>query len=399
MSKHFRSWPYLLCFSISYLALGVSLPAMSLIVTSKGFPLPYLGLVLFIYSITVMVFELPSGVFADAKGKKLSFFLGTLFSLVGTLFLFTRHFALICVAFAFSGFGRALGSGSLDALYIEDGQRSGSKLEDLVFSLDLVSGLGLSLGSLLGGYLLKLGGAGETLTHPMLLVRGFLLLLVLLCSSLSIKEARVPTMHDTAYIGQLKTVVRILRDTPFLAYFSLSVLVQGLLLSSLESYWQPFLKQLLVDDLLLWILGVVSALIFAISILGSLFGKLLLRYVRPLVLYCVLFCTICILQIILALQEDIYMFIVLFCCIYLLIGMLSVVGMFILNKTAKDEVRSSLLSLSSFSLQTGGVVSNLSATFILGLGGIALFWKVSSVVGLIILLLLAKPLLQRFPST
>ena len=383
----------------SFFALGVSIPVMSLIVTSKGYPLHFLGLAMVVLSLTVMIFELPSGVFADAKGRKPSFILGTCFSLFGTLLLFGQHYGLICLGFGFSGLGRAYGSGSLDALYIEKGQQNGAKLEDLVFSLDLVSGLGLSIGSLFGGFLLSLGVQGPHLTHPVLLARLTLLSISLVLASVGIKESPAGTDQKRTFWYQLKEFRHVLQDTPFLIYLSFSILVQGMLLSSLESYWQPFLKQLLDDGSQLWILGMVSALVFAVSLLGSFLGKLLLRLGNSVGLYSLTFCSLFCLQAVLSFQNSMTLFILIFCIIYLLIGLLSVVGMFILNKTAKDEVRTSLISLSSFSLQSGGVLSNIIATFVLGIGGIALFWNVSALLGLIIVLMLTKPLLQRFPRT
>ena len=384
-------------FFVSFLALGVSLPAMSLIITSKGFSLSYLGLVLFIYSIVVMFFELPSGVFADAKGRKFSFALGQIFSLIGTMILFSQNIVLLCLGFAFCGLGRAYGSGSLDALFIEKGRSSGETLENLVFSLDVVSALGLCLGSLLGGVLLKIGVNGAALTHPMLITRAALLCLTLIMTVFVIKENSMDEVHAKSVSAQLGLLKKALQDTPFIGYFSLSVIVQGMLLASLESYWQPYLKTLLVDDSLLWILGMVSAFMFAASLTGSFFGKLLLRHCRAVVLYCLLFVLVFVLQLFLTLTFSRQSFIALFCLVYLLIGMLSVVGMYVMNVVAKDEVRTSLLSLSSFCIQSGGVFINLLATLLLGYGGIILFWRVCAAASLILILLLSKPLLQRFP--
>lgn len=75
----FHPAPYMASLSASYLALGVTLPAMSLIVISKGYPLEYLAVIMVMYSVAVMVAEVPSGVFADTWGRKASFLLGLAF--------------------------------------------------------------------------------------------------------------------------------------------------------------------------------------------------------------------------------------------------------------------------------------------------------------------------------
>jgi ATP/ADP translocase len=43
----------------------------------------------------------------------------------------------------------------------------------------------------------------------------------------------------TSFKAQAKQLGQVLSSSPFLMAFSLSVVVQGVLLASLESYWQP----------------------------------------------------------------------------------------------------------------------------------------------------------------
>jgi predicted MFS family arabinose efflux permease len=170
-----------------------------------------------------------------------------------------------------------------------------------------------------------------------------------------------------------------------------------MLLASLESYWQPYLKALLLNDSMLWILGVTTAIIFSISILGSVIGKKIVRHKSPIGIYCILFILVYMLQVLLSMSTNILWFLGVFSLIYLLLGVLSVIGTYVLNKVAEDRVRTSMISLSSFSLQAGGVLTNVFAASLFLLGGIAFFWKVSALVGAVGMLTLAKPMLQRFP--
>ncbi len=398
-SNGFHPGAYIASLSLSYLALGVTLPAMSLIVVSKGYSLEYLAVIMVIYSISVMVGEIPSGVFADTWGRKASFLLGLAFSLAGTICVLFDSLILLSLGFLLTGLGRAFGSGSLDAKYIEDGQKSGRKLEDIVFALEINSGISLTLGALLGGYLLTLGRGGSSLTRPLLLVRIVFLVVSAIVVVCSIKEVVDREDQKSSYAEQFRLFLSVLRSSPFLLFYSVSVLLQGMLLASLESYWQPYLTQLLKDDSLLWILGMTTALIFSISILGSLIGKKIVQVKRPTGIYCILFLLIYGLQILLSIRTSIIYFLVLFSLIYFLLGTLSVVGTYVLNKVAEDTVRTSMISLSSFSLQAGGVLTNLFASSLFLVGGIALFWKVSALVGAVGIFLLAKPLLQRFPRS
>lgn len=395
----FHPAPYMASLSASYLALGVTLPAMSLIVISKGYPLEYLAVIMVMYSVAVMVAEVPSGVFADTWGRKASFLLGLAFSLVGTICILFDSLILLGLGFLFTGLGRAFGSGSLDAKYIEDGQRNGNKLEDLVYALEINSGISLSLGALIGGWLLTLGKEGSSLTQPLLLVRMVLLVGSMLIVIFSIREEVSQDVKRISYKEQFRLFFSTLRSSPFLVLYCVSVLFQGMLLASLESYWQPYLKALLLDDSMLWVLGMTTAIIFSISILGSVFGKKLVRYKRPVGIYSLLFILVYLLQVLLSMTTSMVWFLGVFSLIYLLLGVLSVVGTYVLNKVSEDTVRTSMLSLSSFSLQAGGVLANLFATSLFLIGGIGLFWRLSAFVGIMGILFLTKPMLQRFPRS
>jgi len=397
LSSTFHPAPYLASLSASYLALGVTLPAMSLIIISKGYPLEYLAVIMVMYSIAVMVAEVPSGVFADTWGRKASFLLGLAFSLVGTICTLFDSLYLLGLGFLLTGLGRAFGSGSLDAKYIEDGQKAGNKLEDLVYALEINSGISLSVGALLGGWLLTFGKDGPSLTQPLLLVRMVLLVGSMVLVTLSIKEEVAQDIKRSSYGEQFRLFASVLRSSPFLVFYSASVLLQGMLLASLESYWQPYLKALLLNDSMLWILGVTTAIIFSISILGSVIGKKIVRHKSPIGIYCILFILVYMLQVLLSMSTNILWFLGVFSLIYLLLGVLSVIGTYVLNKVAEDRVRTSMISLSSFSLQAGGVLTNVFAASLFLLGGIAFFWKVSALVGAVGMLTLAKPMLQRFP--
>lgn len=399
VSRKFHPSSYLALLSLSYLALGVTIPAMSLIVVSKGFSLSQLSLAMIVFSLSVMVFEVPSGIYADAKGRRNSFTVGLLLSLVGSLLLFSPSFIVLCIGFACTGVGRAYTSGSMDALMIERGLKADRKLEDLVFALDVNSGISLSGGSLLGGLLLSMGSQLGNLTGLVLVVRSLLVALALVLLPLLIPKESIVQGASVSFGTQAKQLGRTLSSSSFLLAFSISVIVQGVLLASLESYWQPYLKQLLTSDSQLWILGLISASIFAIGVLGSMIGKRFLSLMHPSGLYCLAFAIIFILQLLLSQSNTLAQFLVLYELIYLLLGVVSVVGIYLLNKKASDTVRTSLASVSSFCLQSGGMLGNLLATVVFLFGGISRFWTITAVLGFLSMVVLSFWLLQRTPRT
>lgn len=397
MSKKFHSSSYLILLGLSFFALGLSIPAMSLIVVSKQYSLAHLSLAMVIYSVVVMLLEVPSGMFADTQGRKRCFALGLFFSSVGTAFLFSSSYLFLCIGFAFSGMGRAFGSGSLDALFLEAGRDAGKNLADLVFAMEVNSSLCLSIGSLAGGFLLSLGPSGPGLTSYVVGARLGLLFLALMLLPFLVEEPKKIKSRDAKPIGQTALLFKILRSRPFLLAYILSVLLQGLLLASLESYWQPFLRNLFDSDSQLWILGLIAASIFAVSVLGSFVGKTLMHRLNPNRMYIFACMTVFCMLALLSFSASIGFFLAWYIAIYLILGIMSVVGVFLLNEEADDSVRSSLSSLSSFFLQSGGLLANLSATLVFLIGGVSLFWKSVAIFGLLGILMLAKPLLQRSP--
>ncbi|MFA6785124.1 MAG: hypothetical protein WCR13_09535, partial [Sphaerochaeta sp.] len=183
----------------------------------------------------------------------------------------------------------------------------------------------------------------------------------------------------------------------FLQIYVLFILIQGIQLASLESYWQPYLKELLQSDSKLWILGLVGGSVFAFSILGSLLGKFFLGKVRNGQLFLCCFVCAFVLEGILALTKKPSPFIVVYCLIYVVLGVVSVVGGYMVNLSVDSSVRSSVLSLNSFSLQSGGLLANLLAMLILFFGNITLFWIVTAGIGILAVVVLAKPLSKTAP--
>jgi len=171
----------------------------------------------------------------------------------------------------------------------------------------------------------------------------------------------------TSFKAQAKQLGQVLYSSPFLMAFNLSVVVQGVLLASLESYWRPYFRQLLVSDSQLWILGHISASIFTVSVLGSIIGKRFLSRIRPSGLYFLAFALIFVMQLVLSQSNTLLQFLILYELILLMLGVVSVVAMYLLNKEASDAVRTSFASVSSFCLQSGGVVGNVLAAAVFSL--------------------------------
>jgi MFS family permease len=375
------------------------LPAMGLLVTSKGYSLFHLGLAILIYSATVLVFEVPSGVFCDAKGRKFSYQAGLFFSLLGSSCILSQSLTLLLVGFCLTGLGRAFGSGSLDALLIEEHLRVKGELQQILVAMEICSSVSLAVGSFAGGYLLSLGREGLHLSDFLLLSRMAILFLNMVLVGFLVKKDQKPTARKVSFETQANSLVSQVKGNLFISCFLLFTAIQGVLLSSLESYWQPFMKNLLLDEGQLWLLGIIGGMVFLVSIAGSLAGNFLLKKIEARFLFLLAILLAFASVLFLAFSTGIVSFCLGYTLIYMQLGIVSVVGGGLLNLSIDSSVRSSALSLNSLFLQGGGLLASLIALPVMKLGSIKLYWILISLLGIVFVAGFAKPLLKVSPGS
>ena len=110
---------YVLVFLLEAFSLGLLLPIMSLIFTGKGGSVKELSIGISILSATVILLELPSGLFADLFGRRDTYCWSVVFHITSLLLCLSGSFPVLYAGMAFKGIGKALGSGSLEALFTD----------------------------------------------------------------------------------------------------------------------------------------------------------------------------------------------------------------------------------------------------------------------------------------
>jgi len=146
---------------LSYFGVGLFIPVLSLFILSHGCNLQSLAIVIGINSATVILAEVPSGIYADMRGRKYAFFLSCAFVAVSFILIYLfQNVLLLIVGIVFFGLGRAFLSGSLDSLIIEDCiRRNGDAELTAATSTNLVyQCAGIAAGSLIGGFLPNING-------------------------------------------------------------------------------------------------------------------------------------------------------------------------------------------------------------------------------------------------
>ena len=272
-----------------------------LLVQARGLDLFQIGIFLGIYSLTIVLLEIPTGGLADAVGRKRVTVLALLFIIASlVVFLFAFSFTLFLLYALLAGAGRALMSGALEAWFIDSLHEAepDADIQPPLAVAGTVELVALGLGTLLGGFLPTLFGGlpaeGTAVLTPFsvtFLCSIFMMTLTLLAVLLLVREERVEQeAKNVRGVGALPQIVkeafRLSRRNPTILLLLGATLASGLALGSLETFWQPRFATLLGgSEGNSVVFGVLLAGSFGLGALGNLlatplsrlFGK---RYAR-----------------------------------------------------------------------------------------------------------------------
>lgn len=357
---------------LQYFGTGMMQPILALMLLARGCTLQTLPIAMAIYGVSAMVLELPSGIYADRAGRRKTYLLSLGFYLLTfTLALFATSFWLVAAVMVLNGAGRAFGSGSMDALIIDDflEHNGEEQLQQVTSQMTVLIGCGIAAGALAGGLL---PGARGYATH--LILR--LVLLVSLGALVLLRVPRdTPQCAPVQHRSTLANVTGIHFTAPLLRLL-VSITCLSAIMASVETYWTSALKAIdpATPNLLL---GVLSAASFGLLTLGSMvMGRVGVRSARGRWnLYFILQLLLGAAAVVLALQGGVAGFALAFLAFYLLMGADDVQEQTLLNSLAEKGNRAATLSAGSLVGQLGGLGASAfcGATVAqLGFGGI---WK------------------------
>lgn len=393
----------LILFLNSYLS-GLLVPVLSLLLLDKGASLSNLSIILGLYAFTVIILELPTGIIADVFGRKKSFCLSVIVSILSLItLLFGRGIIFLCFGMMLYGFSRALASGSFDAMFIDYyiDNYGKDKLHNITTRLSVLEALGMSAGALSGGffpeisntYFLSLG------TYDLnLIVRIVLAVTVAILSFAFIQETGNYEKEERITLKQhIKNSSIIVTKSSTVICIFISVFSTGFFLSSLETYWQPHFITLMPGNDSMGLLGLMAFLYFAAATLGSIGSNKIFKEYKfdPKKMYIILRTMLAISLIFTALQTNVPVFIALYSSIYLLFGMASIPEGVILNSEIPNEIRASVLSVNSLIMQIGGLTGSLLYSILINYISIPKIWMIAASVVLITVAIIAKKLLIK----
>ena len=380
---------------------GLLVPVLSLLLIDKGATLSKLSILIGIYSFSVIVLELPTGIMADIIGRKKTFCLSLIVSLIfSVVIILGNGLIILCIGMLLYGLNRAISSGSFEALFIDSyiNEFGKDRLHVATTRINVIDALGLSAGALTGGYLPEISSkyfSSIGMYDLSLIVRIILTIIVLIFALIYIKETVVyENKQKGSLIEHIKNSSSIVTENKNIICIFISVFSTGFLFSSLETYWQPHFISLMPNNSAMFLLGVMAFMYFAAAMAGNIiYGRIFSKY-NTKKMYLLLRSILAMVLIITALQTNMVLFVVFYTLIYLFFGMANIPESVILNGEIPNEFRASVLSLNSLILQIGVLFGSFINSVIINHSTIPSLWFIASGVIMTTILVIYKRLMS-----
>ena len=278
---------YFLVTALRWLAVGLIVPIFVLFMQSRDMNLMQIGIIMGLYSVTVILLELPTGGLADALGRKKVTLLAHAVDILSSLIiLFSFSFWGFLMGMSLMGVARALNSGALDAWYVDSLQTADPDidLQPALAQAETVVLLALGIGTLTGGALptlfSSLPAAENTLISPLsttMLASLVIQLVLLAVIAKAVHEAPREEADQANWRTAFSSVPAIVIDALTLTRQNHSLpllmgatLIGGFTLAGVETFWQPHFADLLGGTAeKSWLFGLVMAISFLAGVGGN----------------------------------------------------------------------------------------------------------------------------------
>jgi MFS family permease len=278
---------YLLIGALYTLSASVIWGVNTLFLLDVGLTIGQVFVVNAVFTGAMALFEIPTGVLADTRGRRTSFLLSVIVLLIGTLGYMAASYAEATVTLAllilFSvvlGLGYTFYSGAVEAWLVDALDATGfdGDLDQVFARGSIVSGGAMLIGSVAGGLLasydLTLAYWARAALLAIVFVVAWFLMHDLGFTPKQVQLAELPSeMAEVARIS-----IRYGWRQPSIRLLMMIAFVQGLFMAWGFYAWQPYFLELLGEDLP-WVAGVIAALVSIATIAGNETSELLIRIV------------------------------------------------------------------------------------------------------------------------
>ncbi|MEZ9652621.1 MFS transporter [Vibrio lentus] len=374
---------------LHWTVVGLLIPVIILIFQSRGLNLTEVGIVMAVWIGSTTILEIPVGGLADTIGRKKTYSYSLVLTLLGCLnLLYANSLSSILISAMFLGASRAVYSGTLDAWFYDAFSRipGDNSYHTAMAKVNVFVTVGLATGCLLGGVLPNSMVSSYFESFDVYDISIFvtsvssIILLFLTRLLLPHEQRSIKVHHQNTVTTAVQTSIKAL--TFSLNHWTLRLVIQatltfGAAMSAVENLWQPYLSELMglhSKDLTLF--GIISALYFLMAALSSIVSVPLLKVFggSHKALMFVTRALAGLSLILLANTNNTMSFALLYLTFFFLLTMGNNSEQVLLNENTPEEMRSTILSISSFAVTGGGVLASLASGFISEYYGISLSW-------------------------
>ncbi len=378
--------------ALNWGALGIYIPVLGLLCLSLGLDYLELGLVFATFAAINVILEVPTGGMADQYGRFKIYYLSKIVDISSFLIvILLPNFYGMMISSVLLGAGRALGSGTIEPWYVEQIKAQGreKQLHALLGKAMTFAIFSMAIGALLGGWLP--GSLGDRyfpdnpyLVNVWLLMFVHIFIWALTPSLLHEGEKHTKTSNNAKLA--VKKAVAQLTSHPVLKILWLGQVTVGFIMSSVEGFWQPFVKALLSPDATTLIFGALTSGYFLCGSLGSYLSAPICNTLKGNqggMLFVMLSLSAALLFA-LASSSSVTWYSLLYCLFALTLFTCSPLIASILHQQVEDEIRSSMSSLFSLAHQAGGVGSGVVLGWLARQFSISLAWALGATFVLIL---------------
>jgi len=315
------------------------------------------------FTLGFMIFEIPTGVVADLRGRKLSYLLGVITLIASTLlYLFMWYRSARFWGWALSsmllGLGFTFFSGAIEAWLVDALAHTGFKeqLESVLAKGEVVEGVAMLTGSVAGGIVAQVTNLGVPYV-----IRAVLLVLNLIAALLLMKDLGFKPADEKNPIKEVKLIIASsirygLRNPP-VRWIMLAAPFSGGVTIFAFYAMQPYLLQLWGDQKAYGIAGLAAAIVAGAQIAGGLLvpylGRIFER--RTTVLFACELISVPVLALV-GLVPKFWLVVPLMVLWGLMFAAITPVRQAYLNGLIPSEQRATVLSFDSLFSSSGGVV-------------------------------------------
>lgn len=367
---------------LNHFSVGLLAPVLNLMLLDRGASYQTLPLLYMVMASVILLFEIPSGICADLIGRKRVFLLSGFFNTISFILLFLAKDSIILLflSIALYGIGRAFASGSIDALIIDQAvvENGNKDLPKITARLSILEAVGLSLGSICGGFLTNLG-EGYSIN---LIIRTVSIILVMGLVQLFIEEVPHADENRKPFKEHIREGIKVVLSSKAFAIAISGGFTVGLALSSVETYWQPAFIQVSGSEESNWMLGIILFLGFAAVSGGNFLAQRVLggqsktNFRIHILSRGLLGASL----VLFALQTSKAGYILLYIVLYLSLGLGNIAELTIINSLTPSNIRASILSLYSFVIQIGLIASSLISSLTVRWIGFTGVWIIMAII-------------------